>query len=110
MGREMLTDSPLVPTGVRVVLRGDRSFTSGLVSVRAVTSAEWCISGHSGISVGGYAVLPCSWVGRAIVRSRGPETLGMASMRLPGSTHLAARCLTTTRPLIRSCERLGADR
>ncbi len=29
------------------------------------------------------AVLPCSWVGRAVVRSRDPETPGMASKRLP---------------------------
>ncbi|MFE2091498.1 transposase [Streptomyces sp. NPDC059460] len=58
------------------------------------------------------SVLRCSWVGRAVVRSRGPETPGMAFSRLPSMVpvHLAARCLTTTRPLIRSCEHLRVYR
>ncbi|WP_312631732.1 sensor histidine kinase [Streptomyces noursei] len=40
--------------------------------------SEVCLADHADRSV-----LPCSWVGRAVVRSRDPETPGMASKRLP---------------------------
>ncbi|MGW0087145.1 transposase [Streptomyces sp. NPDC003393] len=50
------------------------------------------------------------WTGHRKVQRPSDTGYGFYAVALDGSTHLAARCLTTTRPLIRSCDRLRVDR
>ncbi len=67
-----------------------------------VTLMEWCIDGHSVISYLRLCgpTLFVGWTGhRKVPRSR-DTGYGFYAVALDGSTHLAARCLTTTRPLI----------
>lgn len=54
------------------------------------------------VSVG--PTLLVGWTGRRMVQRPRDTGYGFQLVALDGSLHLAARCLTTTRPLIRRCE------